>query len=398
MLKVFPFNPFYVLIIILLMPFGKTSSAQTFDVFIANDSVINTTTYEFDVFLRSTSTSPWAFRTIQFAFYVNPAWLPAGNSPSISYISGSTTLLNYSPNSIQMNAGPNSLSAFQVASNLAGTCGSGTLFNNLNQTEKVGRFRILSNSGPMNCEPCNISMIRPTIDSLAGTNVSIKMAVTKWTDPSCVPGTSAVISTSGTYTSIAGNSLLNDFNNMSPIVYALHDTIGTDCTTATFSGIASGIAGQSAPLTYQWYENGTMLSNNSIYSGVNTSQLTLTNPPLSLNGKTYFVLVSQCSERASSSATLTVTPCTGLSEIENNKNIFVYPNPSHGKFNISYDGSEKATGIEILNLLNQIVYKKESIVFQKSNSEILDLLIAKGSYIVKLILKDTSVQKMIVIN
>jgi hypothetical protein len=380
------------------MFFENYANSQTFDVFIANDSVVNATTYEFDVFLRSTSVSPWAFRTIQLAFYINPAWLPAGNSPAISYITGSTTLLNYSPNSIQMNASPNSLSAFQVASNLAGLCGSGTLFNNSGQTEKVGRFRILSNSGPMNCVPCNISMIRPTIDSLAGTNVNIKMAVTKWTDPNCVPGTSTVISNSGTYTSIAGNTLLNEFNNMAPIVNALQDTVGSDCTNATFSAMASGIAGQPAPLTYQWYENGILLSNNSIYSGVNTAQLTLTNPPLSLNGKTYFVLVSQCSERASSSATLTVTPCTGLSEVKKNNSVFVFPNPSPGKFNIIFEGNEKPIGIEILNLLNQIVYKKESIVFQKSNTEILDLPIAKGTYIVKLIFKDISVQKMIVIN
>ena len=110
-----------------LLLIGKLSNAQTFDVFIANDFPTNSTTYEFDVFLRSTDPAPWLFRTIQFGMYVNPAWLPAGPAPSITLIAASTGLNFYSPGLLQMNATP-SLSAFQLAANSAGTCGTNTLF------------------------------------------------------------------------------------------------------------------------------------------------------------------------------------------------------------------------------------------------------------------------------
>ena len=398
MLKELAFSSYRFLLIFMFLSFGKSTVAQTFDVYIANDSAVNATTYEFDVFLRSTSSTIWAFRTIQLGFYVDPSWLPVGASPTITYVSGSSTLLNYIPSAIQMNASPNSLSAFQVASNLAGTCGTGTVFSSIGQTEKVGRFSIVSNSGTMNCVPNNISMIRPTLDSVAGTNVSLKMAVTKWSDANCNPALSVLISANGTYTSIAGNTLLSEYNNMAPIITSPHDTLGTACTITTFSVLAHGVSGQSTPVSYQWYENGSVLTNNSLYSGVNTAQLTLTNPTLVLDGKKYYVTVSQCNEKQSAEATLTITPCTEVATLEKNIHLLIYPNPTQGKINIRFNTLEKPSGIEILNLLNQTIYKNESDFFQNSINQELTLPLSTGTYIVKLMFKNTSVEKIIVVD
>src|SRR5208283_4146538 len=51
----------------------------------------------------------------------------------------------------------------------------------------------------------------------------------------------------------------------------------------------------------------TPLTNNPPYSGVTTSTLSITNPGITLNGHSYFVIVSQCNSASSTSATLTVS-------------------------------------------------------------------------------------------
>lgn len=76
--------------------------------------------------------------------------------------------------------------------------------------------------------------------------------------------------------------------------------------TATISVNASG-----SNLIYQWYIDGTTpLSETSVYTGVNTSTLTISNPPFSLNGKQYKVIISgACGSPVESDAvTLTVDP------------------------------------------------------------------------------------------
>jgi len=54
-----------------------------------------------------------------------------------------------------------------------------------------------------------------------------------------------------------------------------------------------GVAG-AAPFSYQWQENGVNLSNGGVYSGVQTSTLTLTNPDTNLNSKNYRCIVKNC--------------------------------------------------------------------------------------------------------
>jgi len=102
-------------------------------------------------------------------------------------------------------------------------------------------------------------------------------------------------------------------NNSSPLYFQVSSscigvTVGTQPTnqsatsgsTATFSVTASG----SSPFTYQWYKNGSSISNATSYS--------YTTPTLSLsdNGNTYYCHITNCSGSSSinsSNATLSVT-------------------------------------------------------------------------------------------
>ena len=84
---------------------------------------------------------------------------------------------------------------------------------------------------------------------------------------------------------------------------------------ASFSVTATG----KGVLNYQWRENGINLANGGIYSGTNTNTLTLTNPGISLDGKTYDVVVSRsCSPTGvtSTSATLKVNPVPDFTVIK----------------------------------------------------------------------------------
>jgi hypothetical protein len=288
---------FFLLVYFLLV--GKLSGAETFDVFIANDFATSKTTYEFDVFIRSTDPAPWAFRTIQFGFTVNPEWLPAGPAPSIKLLNRSTDLAFYSPGNIQMNATP-SLSAFQIACNGAGTCCTNTIFS-LGKTVKVGRFSITSNSGPMNCTPINLSMILPDMyDHKPGGNVNLTMAVTKWTSLTCAPSGSVTISKSGTYTNVLKGTLLSSFNNMAPQVSGPQNIVVCEGSKAEFNVTANSNKGQNSALTYQWNDNGIPIQ------GEVSSQLSLRNVNPFMSGHFYTCIVEQCNLRTSFAGKLTV--------------------------------------------------------------------------------------------
>ncbi len=60
---------------------------------------------------------------------------------------------------------------------------------------------------------------------------------------------------------------------------------------ATFTISVAG----TSPYTYQWQENNVNLAEAGVYSGTNTATLTITNPSIGLDGKTYRCYVTNCS-------------------------------------------------------------------------------------------------------
>jgi hypothetical protein len=205
-------NNKYLITIFFFLIFTNSKS-QNFDLFIANDHFTQPDIFEFDVYIKTT-TSNFNLHTIQQAFTINPAFTPASaNPPTISIVQGSTQFNFYNPGLIQQNFSP-SLSAFSVSISGAGGCPGMGLVTTL--PKRLCTWRIISNNGPFNCVPHNLSMIRPYEDIVPGNNVNLTFSVSRW-DPIFVPcnnQNSTTISNFGTYTSITGNTLLNQMNNL----------------------------------------------------------------------------------------------------------------------------------------------------------------------------------------
>ncbi len=76
-------------------------------------------------------------------------------------------------------------------------------------------------------------------------------------------------------------------------------------------------------------------------------------------------------------------------------NVFVYPNPSNGIFNISL-GNLQPTGIEVYDLTGKIVYSKKEITISNFETNIDLTQVTQGIYYVKIIENNQSTVKRII--
>lgn len=75
----------------------------------------------------------------------------------------------------------------------------------------------------------------------------------------------------------------------------------------------------------------------------------------------------------------------------------IYPNPSTGQFNISFEKSVLDCTIEVWNILNQRVYLDKKKNVTTGQIEVLDLNVSEGTYLLRLTLdKETIVQTLII--
>ncbi len=135
------------------------------------------------------------------------------------------------------------------------------------------------------------------------------------------PGT---ISTTTYYQRIAGNGTCTNTSNVvtvtlnsTPIAITSQPAGQNICAggNATFTATATG----PGTLTYQWYENGTPITDGGIYSGSSTNTLTLTGATAGMNNYTYYVAVyaSGCSAVAKNSNTVTLTTSNSPTVVTN---------------------------------------------------------------------------------
>lgn len=126
-----------------------------------------------------------------------------------------------------------------------------------------------------------------------------------------VSTTYSVTVSTGTCTSAARQVPVTVNNPINITTQPVNQTVCTD-KVATFSVSVTGTSPG-----YQWQEstNGgttwTNVTNGGVYSGATTSTLTITNPPVSMNGNQYRVIVggaSPCGNVTSAARTLTVNP------------------------------------------------------------------------------------------
>ncbi len=211
-LKTYIVNCLFIIFFFLIF---NNAKSQTFDVFIANDHLTAPNIFEFDVYVKATS-SDFMLHSVQQAFTINPAFAPTGSfTPSISIVPGTTQFTFYNPGLIQKNVSTsNSLSAFSVGVNGGFLCPGMGLISSANLPKRLCTWRIISNNGPFNCAKHNLSMIRPSLDLAPGGNVNFNFAVSKWLSMNCIPELRLTISDNGTYTNILGNTLLSQMNNL----------------------------------------------------------------------------------------------------------------------------------------------------------------------------------------
>jgi hypothetical protein len=76
--------------------------------------------------------------------------------------------------------------------------------------------------------------------------------------------------------------------------------------------------------------------------------------------------------------------CTGINNQADLTSIQIYPNPSDGRINVSFDYNVGVTEISVMNMLNKIVFYEntETQTGKTMNIDLSDL--PKGVYIVKL--------------
>ena len=77
------------------------------------------------------------------------------------------------------------------------------------------------------------------------------------------------------------------------------------------------------------------------------------NPPVTT---TYYVTKTQCSVTTTDTVTVSVT--VGVSEVMNENNVQIYPNPNNGSFTITHNLNEENYVLEIIDLMGKVVHQE----------------------------------------
>ncbi len=290
------------LLFLMLLTLGLKSKAQTFECYIANDHLVSATVYEFDEYLISTS-SLFNLRTIQNCFIFNPAFVSPGATVTVTIVAGSSQLISYNVGTL---AWSSTAPGFQTTVNTGVSCATGTIINS-NIPTRVATFRVES-SLPFNCSPANPQMVIPGDPAPSG--LALRMAVTKWNTIDCSSTMTTTITNNGTYSQNNPLTLYDSVQNMAPVIISQpNNASACNAGLVTFSVNAVSNSGIASPVTYQWYENGVMVSNgatgNGTYSGATTATLTISNPSVSLTGHQFYCIVSQCNSDTTNSVIIT---------------------------------------------------------------------------------------------
>lgn len=186
---------FIIQIAILFLLF-QTTSAQTYDMYIANRRLVTPRSMEFDVYIKSTgSTAPWALRLYQAGYRFGAAFVNGGLL-SGSYVAGSSELESsfgktwgFSFNATQK--------VLNQSSNIGSVC-PGAIIRNT--ARRIGTFRV-NNTVNFGCAQDSISFV------LSGSGV-LFLSVGKYNSPDCSVLTGSLI-TSGArpYTDNQGSAL-----------------------------------------------------------------------------------------------------------------------------------------------------------------------------------------------
>ena len=123
-----------------------------------------------------------------------------------------------------------------------------------------------------------------------------------------------------------------------------------------------------------------------------------TSQTITVNGPGLYAVTIMNQNGCIGSDDIRITLPTQITSLAGNSNITVYPNPSHGRFNIQFSAAEKSCRIEVINILNQIIYKEEAKNINASQVREFDLNLPKGTYLLRFVFDENLVRKYVVVN
>ena len=179
--------------LMLLTCIGKLSNAQTYNVYVANDQLTTDKIMEFDVYIANTvPQADWALRSYQAGYQFDAAFTNGGTLSGL-----------YVPGSSELEASFGKVWGFtwnvanrvlNQSANTGSSCPGGFMLGSSTGPRKIGRFRV-TNTVSFGCAAHNITI------RTSGSGFLL-LAVTKYTDPTCVA------SPNNPLTITAGSSLL----------------------------------------------------------------------------------------------------------------------------------------------------------------------------------------------
>jgi hypothetical protein len=94
-----------------------------------------------------------------------------------------------------------------------------------------------------------------------------------------------------------------------------------------------------------------------------------------------------------------IDPCLSIDEAKLGGKLLIYPNPSSGRFKLSGidNHSSKLLGIEILNRLGQVVYKRDDLEYFSGEMEIESRITEGGIYFLRVRFSDRIVSERLII-
>ena len=158
---------------------------------------------------------------------------------------------------------------------------------------------------------------------------------------------------------------------------------------------AQFIIEQSGAIGFQWQSNAgdawSNLSDDVVYSGVTTSELTINNVPLEMDNYLFrcVAVINDCS-LASEEAVLLVNPLGIINRSGKTPGLDVYPNPFNDKLNFVFESPSGSIGLRMLNLLGKTVYQSLTVDYDNGGvGNILTNDLQPGLYFLQLLNDDT---------
>lgn len=130
--------------VILFVLFALPMLAQnpTYEARLINDSLVNPTTYEFDVYFKRTGATPFETYGLQLALLFSDSIRNGGTLAAI-YIPGTSEMLTAQiPNNPNITSVVNNKRVFKLAGKIPSGPGQGTLLSTTGNGTRLGRFRI----------------------------------------------------------------------------------------------------------------------------------------------------------------------------------------------------------------------------------------------------------------